>query len=158
MPEAHVVLLPDTTWDQAPLAAEVVGHGVDAFVPVLSEIPDDLPPPLADARRVAMIAMWLNDHAVPAPIVLVAHGDCARLLPALSLAQRSAHRLVTGYVILDPPATPAPSLEWPDAPVWWVATATAPQPVIDGALSARLRGFHVMTEVAPVTAVLAALG
>lgn len=158
MPANHVILLPDEGWDRQRLAAELVGRGLAAFVPELPDVPRDLPPRLVDARRVALTALWLNDHRVPGPVVLVAHGDAARLLPALSLSQRSAHRLVTGYVILDAPATPAPSLEWPDAPVWWVASAAADAAVVEGALSARLRGFHVLEGVEEAAAVATAAG
>ena len=156
MVDARVVLLPDEGWDRQRLAAERVGLGLVALLPDLPEVPADLPPRLVDARRIAWTAIWVNDHEVPGPVVLVAHGDAARLLPALSLSQRSAHRLVTGYVILDAPATPAPSLEWPDAPVWWVASPGADAVVAEGALSARLRGFHVLEGVEQAAAVATA--
>jgi hypothetical protein len=158
MVDAHVILLADDGWDRAALAAELVGRGLDAFLPELDDIPDHLPPQLRDAQAVARTAIWLNDRAVPGPVVIVAHGDSARLLPAIALSQRSAHRLVTGYVIVDAPATPAPSLDWPAAPVWWVATPDAAAEVAEGALSAGLRGFHVLERGAALDAVIAAIG
>lgn len=154
---AHAILLPADDFDATPTAAELVGRGVDAFIPELPDIPTDVPATLADARRVAYIAMWLNREAVPSPAVIVAPGSAARLLPALALAQRSAARLVTGYVIVDAPA-PSPAMDWPDAPVWWVTTAAASNAVRAGATGAGLRGFEVVDsdDVAGVVAQVAA--
>lgn len=67
MVDAHVIVLPDAGWERAELAAELVGRGLDAFLPELGDIPAHLPPTLLDARRVALIALWLNDHRVPGP-------------------------------------------------------------------------------------------
>lgn len=140
---AHAILLPADGFDATELAAELVGRGVAALLPEVPDLPPDLPGTLADARRVAYIAMWLNRASVPSPAVMVAPGSAARLLPALALAQRSAARLITGYVIVDAPA-PSPAMDWPDAPVWWVTTSGAPSAVRTGATGAGLRGFEVV--------------
>ncbi len=142
------------------VAAELVAAGIDCYLPEIEPIAADLPVQLADARRVAYVAKWLAAAEVAPPLLVVALGDTARLLPALSLSQRSAARLVVGYVVIDA-ASPAPSYEWPDAPVWWVATPEAGEEIVSGALSADLRGFEVLSGVAAVPAVsrvLAALG
>ncbi len=156
MQRTHVVLLPERGFDRQSVAAELVGAGIDCYLPELGEIADDLPPQLADARRVASIAQWLGSAKVEPPLLLVACGTAARLLPALSLSQRSSARLVVGYVVVDA-LSPAPSHEWPDAPVWWVATPGAPADVSAGALSADLRGFEVLSEVAVVPAIVRAM-
>lgn len=143
MSDANVVILPFSCPDPISLQAEVVGLGKPCFLPDLATIPPDLPERIAEARRVALTALWLNAAQVSEPIVVVAFGPDARLLPALALAQRSAHRRVTGYVIVDGDA-PAPSNEWPDAPVWWVLTAQAPVELGEKMLTARLRGFEVV--------------
>lgn len=143
MSDANVVILPFHCPDPIALQAEVVGLGRACFLPDVTPIAPDLPERIADARRVALTAMWLNTVHVHEPIVVVAYGSDARLLPALALAQRAAHRRVTGYVIVDGDA-PAPSNEWPDAPVWWVLTSQAPQALAEKALTARLRGFDVV--------------
>jgi hypothetical protein len=150
---AHAILLPAVGFDPTALAAELVGRGVDSYIPELPDIAADTPATLADARRVAYIAIWLNQRSVPPPTVVVAHGSAARLLPAMALAQRSAARLITGYVIVDAPA-PSPAMEWPDAPVWWVSTAQATEEVRAGATGAGLRGFEVVAtdEVAALVA------
>jgi hypothetical protein len=154
MSERTAVLLPSTDWDPSALAAELVGAGMPCVVPDIAAIPADLPAQLADARRIALTAIWLNTHAVPGPITVVAHGSGARLLPAFGFSQRAGHRLVVGYVIVDA-APPAPAQDWPDAPVWWVHTSAAPQAVAQAALSAQLRGFRVIGSDNPAEVVLA---
>jgi hypothetical protein len=48
--------------------------------------------------------------------VIVAYGSSCALLPAVALAQRTAHRRVSAYVLVDP-HPPASTDTWPDAPV-----------------------------------------
>lgn len=148
MPDASVVVLPFDFAGAGELCAELVGRGISTYLPQIPEMPADLPERLVDARRVAYTAIWLNDTAVPAPMIVVCHGEAARLLPGLAFSQRSSHRLISGYVIIDGP-TPAPAQDWPDAPVWWVATPQAPPEVAAMALTARLRGFEVVETAAP---------
>jgi len=150
-----VVILPFNCPAPADLHAELVGRGISSYVPNVDEIPADLPTAVADARRVALSALWLNQHEVPGQIIIVAFGDDARLLPALSLSQRSSHRLVSGYVIVDALA-PAPASDWPDAPVTWVLTPDAPSDVVEKSLTARLRGFDVVENTA-IDAIAAAV-
>lgn len=143
MAVANVVLIPDETWLRAALAAALEAWGVPSFCPALDEPPADLPTNLADSRRVALLAQWAKRELPEGPVVWVAHGQTARLLPGLAFAQRAAHRTIVGYVLVDA-ISPAPSLEWPDAPVTWVCTDAAPDGIAEGALSAELRGFRVV--------------
>lgn len=143
MPDSSVIVLPFDYPDAAAMQAELVGRGISAHLPEIPEIPADMPERIGDARRVAYTAIWLNNTSVAAPIVVVCRGAAARLLPALAFSQRSAHRLISGYVIVDGP-TPAPAQEWPDAPVWWVLTPAAEPELAEKSLTARLRGFNVV--------------
>lgn len=148
MPDSSVVVLPFHFPNAAALLAELVGRGISAYLPEIPGIPADTPERIADARRVAYTAIWLNQVSVAAPIVVVCHSEAARLLPALAFSQRSSHRLINGYVIIDGP-TPAPAQEWPDAPVWWVLTPDADTELAEKALTARLRGFQVVETPTP---------
>lgn len=145
MPESAVVILPFDFPDAPELQAELVGRGIPAFLPEVPAVDDAVPERLADAKRVAYTAIWLNENAVAGPIVCVARGTAARLLPGLGFAQRSTHRLVSGYVIIDGP-TPAPAQEWPDAPVWWLVTPAADAELGGQVLTAKLRGFQVIEQ------------
>ncbi len=140
---AGVVLLAPDADAWRGLAAELVGRGLRVLVPPRADVPADLPPLLVDTRRVAAAATWLRSQDAAGPIVVVAVGECGRLLPALSLSQRAAGRLITGYVLVDS-RSPAPAMDWPDAPVTWVATGVGEGAQADGALPARLRGFEVV--------------
>lgn len=143
MTEVTVVLLPSADWaGRTELAAEVVARGARVHLPPAIVLPDDLAAPIADSRTVAGLAIGLNTAAIPGPIVLVSHGRTSRLLPSLALAQRAAHRQVRGYLLVDSPV-PAPGPQWPDAPVWWICTESAPEAVLKAQLTARLRGFEV---------------
>ena len=72
--------------------------------------------------------------------LVVAEGDLALLLPAVALSQRSAHRRVRDYVLIDPDLPPV-SDGWPDAPVTVVTDD------VEGlaARQGRLRGWRVIT-------------
>ena len=159
MAVANVVVIPDGSWPAADAVAEVAGRGVPVFSPELADVPADLPANLADSRRVALLAQWVKRNLPTGAVVWVAHGDTARLLPGLSFAQRAAHRTVVGYVLVDA-VSPAPSLEWPDAPVTWIRTSQAADEVGQGALSAELRGFRVVAtdDLAGVIQTVATIG
>lgn len=49
-------------------------------------------------------------------VFFIVHGSAAAQLPAIALAQRTAHRRVAGYLLVEADA-PASSDSWPDAPV-----------------------------------------
>ncbi|MFE9244841.1 hypothetical protein [Nocardiopsis sp. NPDC006938] len=80
-----------------PSAADVLTR------PVFPRITDDVTAPHA-ARYVARasleISRLVGDRT---PVVLVAEGDGGPLLGAVGAAQRSAHRPVLGYVLVDAP-------------------------------------------------------
>jgi hypothetical protein len=69
------------------------------------------------------------------PIVIVARGSIAQVLPSIAFAQRTAHRTVAGYVLVDP-SFPSPATDWPDAPVLVLGHT----PVVER--DARLRGWQ----------------
>jgi hypothetical protein len=74
------------------------------------------------------------------PLVIVARGSHALLLPAIALSQRTAHRRVSEYVLIDP-ELPTVSDSWPDAPVTVVTDDTDGQASLQG----RLRGWQLLT-------------
>jgi len=96
---ATVVVLPDDAWparqkviDGIPEAVDVCGTSATKVCGELVRIPPD------------------------PPLVVVAHGSSCAYLPAIALAQRTAHRRVGAYVLVDP-LPPTSSDAWPDAPV-----------------------------------------
>jgi hypothetical protein len=58
----------------------------------------------------------ITRQAPEPPLVLVAFGTATLTLPAVALAQRSAHRRVLEYLLVEP-ALPPVGDSWPDAPV-----------------------------------------
>ena len=97
-----VLVLPDESWtDRDAVLAGITG-ALDVRGGFATEI-------CADVLRLS-----------PAPpVIVVAHGTGCAALPALALAQRTAHRRVGAYVLVEPDA-PASSDTWPDAPVFVV--------------------------------------
>jgi len=96
---ATVVVLPDVAW-----AAR------DA---VLDGIPDAVDVGGTSATEVCGELIYINPKP---PLLVVAYGSSCALLPAVALAQRTAHRRVSAYVLVDP-APPSSSDTWPDAPI-----------------------------------------
>lgn len=101
---------------------------------VLDEVePVPGPPEALTARLCAAI----NALGPEPPLVLLAHGATAEMVPAVALSQRSSHRGVVGYVLVDPVLPPVTD-SWPDAPVTlvsddeWIVT------------QARLRGWDLV--------------
>lgn len=84
------------------------------------------------------------------PLLVVALSDGAELVASVALSQRTAHRAVTGYVLIDPETDPS-APDWPDAPVLAIVTEAEG----DAARRARLRGWQVAAATAP--AVIAGL-
>ncbi|MFD6948971.1 hypothetical protein A6A08_02985 [Nocardiopsis sp. TSRI0078] len=80
------------------LADRLPDHGL---TPVRPEVGGDEHPPHA-ARYVARASLEINRLVDPgAPTALVAEGGAGPLLGAVGQAQRSAHRPVFGYVLVD---------------------------------------------------------
>jgi hypothetical protein len=106
----------------------------------------------ASAHWVAHLAVALSVGGAVAPVLLVLDGPAGALAPALGFAQRAARRAVAGYVLVDAATPPAESRggDWPDAPVWFLASPAANPLEVN---QARLRGWTVVEvpDVAPST-------
>ncbi len=92
-----------------------------------------------EASLPARICAAINLMDPTPPLVVVAEGELALLLPAVALAQRSAHRRVEEYLLVEP-VLPAVSDTWPDAPV----TVASDDPSCDASVQGRLRGWTVI--------------
>jgi hypothetical protein len=97
-------------------------------------------PPAGEAPLAARVCAEITRLAPTAPLVMVAVGDLAALLPAVALAQRAARRQVLAYVLIDPHYPPV-SEGWPDARVYVLGSLGV------DLRTAELRGW----ETAPVT-------
>ncbi len=97
-------------------------------------------PPAGEAPLAARVCAEITRLAPTPPLVIVAVGNLAPLLPAVALAQRAARRQVLAYVLIDP-EYPAVSDAWPDARVHVLGS-----PGVD-LRTAELRGW----EIGPVT-------
>ena len=114
---------------------------------VLSPYVDD-PAPEDDARTqrahwIAHLSIALATSGAVAPVLLVVDGPAGAMAPALGFSQKAARRAVSGYVLVDAsvPAADDRSLDWPDAPVVYVASPAADP---DHVLQAQLRGWEVL--------------
>ncbi len=114
---------------------------------VLSPYVDD-PAPDDDARTqrahwVAHLSIALAAGNAVAPVLLVVDGTAGAMAPALGFSQKAARRAVAGYVLVDAVVPPADdrSLDWPDAPVVYVASPAADAEQVQ---HARLRGWEVL--------------
>ncbi|MDI1290382.1 MAG: hypothetical protein PSX37_10595 [bacterium] len=87
-----------------------------------------------EATDAARICAAITAAAPNPPLTIVALGSSATLVPAVALAQRSAHRRVREYVLVEPDL-PAVSDGWPDAHVTVFSDAEQNQ--------ARLRGWTI---------------
>ena len=91
----------------------------------LAHLPDDViavePVPGPDGSLGARICAAIRLLDPPAPLVIVAFGPGALHLPAVALAQRSAHKRVVGYLLIEP-ELPKVADVWPDAPVCVVSS------------------------------------
>ena len=98
------------------------------------------PVPGPPAAIVARVCAAITAAEPSPPVVIVAAGASALMLPSVALSQRSLHRRVSEYVLVEPHLPPVTDA-WPDAPMT-VAT-DAP----DDAALARLRGWSVIRHV-----------
>lgn len=98
------------------------------------------PVPGPDAALGARMCAAITALQPEAPLIIVAEGERARLLPAIALSQRSNRRAVIGYVLVDP-LLPAVTDSWPDAPV----TVVTDDAGSDASVQGRLRGWRVLT-------------
>ena len=114
MSTCSLVVLPDPG---STLRADLVAALLATSTPILDLARVDAgPAPLASA-----ICAAIRDARLAHPLLIIATGAAMPLLPAVARAQRAAHHLTCGYVLLgvDAKALEAdPTGEsWPDAPV-----------------------------------------
>ena len=76
-------------------------------------------PPVSVAPMSVLICAQLHELDPLGPLVLVAPASSVDFLPAVALAQRTAHRRVAAYYLIDPHTDPT-GPEWPDAPVYLI--------------------------------------
>jgi len=100
---------------------------------------DVIPVDGPEAALPARICAAINLLDPEPPLAVVAEGELARLLPAIALSQRTAHRRVAEYLLIDP-VLPAVTDAWPDAPV----TVASDDPTCDASVQGRLRGWTVV--------------
>lgn len=97
------VLLPPTLRAPFSLPGTAETLSAQGHTPLFPEVPDDDTAPHA-ARYVARASLEIGRLVDGrSPMVLVAEGDSGPLLGAVGAAQRSAHRPVLGYVLVDAP-------------------------------------------------------
>ena len=76
-------------------------------------------PPVSVAPMSVLICAQLHELDPLGPLVLVAPASSVDFLPAGALAQRTAHRRVAAYYLIDPLTDPT-GPEWPDTPVYLI--------------------------------------
>lgn len=133
---ATVVVLPS---DRSPVRAAVVDELRSTGTTVLDV---DIPGPGASPWSVRTCAA-IAAARPKAPLLVVALADGAGLVPAVALAQRTAHRAIAGYVLVEPDGDPS-APDWPDAPVLVIAAAGS-----EALRRAALRGWEAAESTAP---------
>jgi hypothetical protein len=116
------------------------GHS-DATRSFLQQHPDTVVvEPLAGESDISVrTCAAINDLHPPSPVVLIAAGGAALLLPAVSRSQNASHRRISEYVLIDP-ELPVVTNAWPDARITVVC-----EPTSEASLQARLRGWDVLS-------------
>ena len=140
MGDCSVVILPDHSSRTRPaLVAGLVEAGLTVHdIEVAAQSPAPISVRVCAAVRTA---------APEPPLLFVATTRSLHLLPAVALAQRTAHQLTVGYAIVaddgDAPAQDPSGESWPDAPVCLVSAGgdMAGAPVLG---HAALRGWQVI--------------
>lgn len=139
MLELLVALLPPAPgqqWERREIAAELAAYGY--AVRIVPELDDQGVGAELDAAGawVAHCALDLSTVEPDLPVLLVAHGQATRWIPAVGFAASAGHRLVVGYVLVEG-ELPRPGFhDWPDAPVAYIGEREA--------TLAGLRGWDVM--------------
>lgn len=97
----------------------------------------------ARAHWVGQLALAVAVGGAAAPVLLVLDGTAGAMAPALGFAQKAARRAVAGYVLVDAATPPAETRggDWPDAPVWYLASPAADPLEVN---QAALRGWTVL--------------
>lgn len=139
MPDLVIALLPplpDEQWSWREIAAELAAYGY--AVQIVEDLHEeefsgqlDL-----DGAWVSHCALDLAALSADAQLLLVAHGDSARLVAAVGFSQRAARRQVVGYVLVEGDLPKPGTQDWPDAPVTYVGEREA--------TLAGLRGWEIV--------------
>lgn len=84
------------------------------------------------------ICGYIQSMAPTQPLLVIAPAPTTACLPAIALAQRTARRLIAGYLLIDPVDAPV-GTDWPDARVEVIVTTGEVPRWIE------LRGWRAMT-------------
>ena len=106
-------------------------------------------PPVSIAPMSVLICAQLHELDPLGPLVLVAPASSVDFLPAVALAQRTAHRRVAAYYLIDPLTDPT-GPEWPDAPVYLIqltGTTISRLPELRGWQEIRANGIDELAAV-----------
>lgn len=131
MSAGSLVLLPSATTLDRVAFVDSLADGPWSFLDVDLPVADRAPLP-------TRICGHLQAMAPSEPLLLIAPAPAIDCLPAVALAQRTAHRLVAGYLLIDPADAPVGS-DWPDAPVDVIITSGVIPRWVE------LRGWQPMT-------------
>lgn len=96
-----------------------------------------------------LICAQLHEHDPLGPLVVLAPASSVDFLPAVALAQRTAHRRVAAYYLIDPLTDPT-GPEWPDAPVYVTqqnSEAASKLPELRGWQELKLTGIEELATV-----------
>ena len=156
-------MLPTSSWGE--LYAQQVSSGTIIILPggaaefratLLREITDlggfafsiDIPP-VSVAPMSVLICAQLHELDPLGPLVVLAPTSSVDFLPAVALAQRTAHRRVAAYYLIDPLTDPT-GPEWPDAPVYLIqltGTTISRLPELRGWQEIRTNGIDELAAV-----------
>jgi hypothetical protein len=157
---ATVVLCPPLPGAPSSYDVLATADALLASVAAVSAPEAPLPHPGDDERTarahwVAEVAMHLAVTGAQGPLLLVLAGSAGELAPAVGFSQRASRRPVAGYVLVDAATPPMDGgvVDWPDAPVTYLASPAADPLQVN---QARLRGW-VVTELTDATEVAAAV-
>lgn len=106
-------------------------------------------PPVSAAPMSVLICAQLHELDPLGPLVVLAPASSVDFLPAVALAQRTAHRRVAAYYLIDPLNDPT-GPEWPDAPVFFTqltGTTTSRLPELRGWQQLKLNGIDELAAV-----------
>ena len=106
-------------------------------------------PPVSIAPMSVLICAQIHELDPLGPLVLVAPASSVDFLPAVALAQRTAHRRVAAYYLIDPLTDPT-GPEWPDAPVYLIqltGTTISRLPELRGWQEIRANGIDELAAV-----------
>ncbi|MSO27075.1 MAG: hypothetical protein EXQ60_03305 [Candidatus Nanopelagicales bacterium] len=106
-------------------------------------------PPVSAAPMSVLICAQLHEHDPLGPLVVLAPASSVDFLPAVALAQRTAHRRVAAYYLIDPLTDPT-GPEWPDAPVYVTqqnSEAASKLPELRGWQELKLTGIEELATV-----------